>query len=135
MGVIASPVWNGFLLPPAAAFVSQGFYAGSFIETSAQALFGQFTYRLTDRLSLTLGGRRVCGRIVASKAEDFCGSVGRQNGGRLLVPANPLRAPASHQIRRSGRERREAPLDEEARIGRKQAKLGSVDGGNCGDKA
>jgi iron complex outermembrane receptor protein len=54
---VASPVWNGFIFPPAVAYVAQGFFSGSFIHTRAEAIFGQATYHFTDKLSATVGGR------------------------------------------------------------------------------
>ncbi len=45
-GVAGVPVYN-----------AQGLYSGSQIKTDAYALFGQYTRRFADKLSVTLGGR------------------------------------------------------------------------------
>lgn len=56
-GSLAIPLNNllvGF--PPPGEFV-QGFFSGGRIETDAWALFGQASYRVVDKLRITLGGR------------------------------------------------------------------------------
>jgi iron complex outermembrane receptor protein len=56
-GFTRAGVYNGLFFPPDQSYVAEGYYAGGQIKTSAQALFGQATYQLLDKLSLTLGGR------------------------------------------------------------------------------
>lgn len=43
--------------PPATVYNARGLYSGSSITTNAFAIFGQYTYKFTDRLSVTVGGR------------------------------------------------------------------------------
>lgn len=47
----------GFAAVPAPGMFAQGYYSGSKLKTDAYAIFGQFTYEVIDRLSLTVGGR------------------------------------------------------------------------------
>lgn len=47
----------GAPLPPQGVFNAQGLYSGTWVKTDAYALFGQYTYKFTDQLSVTLGGR------------------------------------------------------------------------------
>ncbi|NML87575.1 TonB-dependent receptor [Sphingobium sp. TB-6] len=42
---------------PATIYNTQGLYTGSQIKTDAYAIFGQYTRKFTDQLSVTLGGR------------------------------------------------------------------------------
>ncbi len=46
-----------FGVPISSVYLAQGIYNGSGIKTDAYAAFGQYTRKLTDQLSLTLGGR------------------------------------------------------------------------------
>lgn len=82
VGITSAPIWNGLFLPPALAFVSQGYYAGSYIQTAADAAFAQVTQHLTQQLSVTVGGRYSTERksVVDQQAID------------LFTPvANPIR--------------------------------------------
>lgn len=47
----------GIPVPPASTYLLQGYYVGGGVTTNAYAAYGQYTYKLTDPLSVTLGGR------------------------------------------------------------------------------
>ena len=56
-GDLAIPFNNELVGFPAPGYQTQGYFSGGAIVTDAEALFGQATYRIFDRLRLTVGGR------------------------------------------------------------------------------
>ncbi|WP_374410362.1 TonB-dependent receptor [Novosphingobium colocasiae] len=47
----------GAPLPADGVYNTAGLYTGTFVKTDAYAIFGQYTYKFFDKLSVTLGGR------------------------------------------------------------------------------
>src|SRR3546814_15357792 len=61
-GGVAMPASNIYLpiffgVPIAQEYLTQGYFAGSNLDTRAFAAFGQLTYRVSDQLSATVGAR------------------------------------------------------------------------------
>ena len=84
-GAVAIPVSNillpaAFGVPIAREYLAQGYYSGSSLETRAFAAFGQLTYRMSERLSATVGARYSIERK----------QVVNQGAFDLFTPFNPL---------------------------------------------
>src|SRR3546814_18448834 len=75
-GGVAMPASNIYLpiffgVPIAQEYLTQGYFAGSNLDTRAFAAFGQLTYRVSDPLSATVGARYSIERKTAINRDSF----------------------------------------------------------------
>ncbi|KKC24172.1 TonB-dependent receptor [Sphingomonas sp. SRS2] len=100
-GQLAIPFDNFAFFPPPTNYLTQGYWGGGFIKTKAMAVFGQATYKLSDVLRLTVGGRystekkRALDQFLFDVATPFDAST----------PANLVLQPPAGTISQPGSER------------------------------